>query len=134
MNIVILKGRLVADPVVKVLDLREGKVPVCTFTVATSRQYTKKSNGEKVKEVQYIDCEAWSSGASLIGQYMCKGKEVLLNGLLKQDKWQDKDGNKRSRLFVRVENFEFCGKPSDNSSNNNEDQVEPEKDSDTESF
>jgi single-strand DNA-binding protein len=76
---------------------------VVNFTVAVSREYTK-ANGEKDKVASFINCEAWDTGAEIIGSSFKKGDLVLVEGSLRNDSWE-KDGVKHSSLKVRVNNF-----------------------------
>ena len=79
---------------------------VAQLSIAVNRQY-KDRNGEQVKETTYVDCEAWGRTAEVMSQYLGKGKPVFVEGRLKLDQWQDKDGNNRSKLKMVVEKFEF---------------------------
>lgn len=104
MNLVCIKGNLTRDPEVKVLDLNGKKVSVANFTVAVSR-FFKKANGERDKDTTFIACEAWDSGAENLGKYFVKGDPILIEGSIKVDNWE-KDGQKMSRMKVRVNNFD----------------------------
>jgi single-strand DNA-binding protein len=106
MNIVVLKGNLTKDPVARTVKLPSGKeVVVCNFSIAVNRKY-EKEDGTKESEVTFVDCEAWDSGASAIQRYLKKGSGILINGSLKLDQWES-EGQKRSKLKVRVGQFEF---------------------------
>lgn len=112
MNIVILKGNLARDPELRVVGTGDKQTSVVNFTVATSREYTK-NNGEKDKITSFINCEAWDSGAEVIGESFKKGDLVLVEGSLRNDSWE-KDGVKHSTLKVRVNNFSKITKLSRN--------------------
>lgn len=103
MNIVLLKGNLARDPELRVVGSGDKQTSVVNFTVATSREYTK-NNGEKDKVTSFINCEAWDSGAEVIGESFKKGDLVLIEGSLRNDSWE-KDGVKHNTLKVRVNNF-----------------------------
>lgn len=103
MNITLLKGNLARDPEVRTVNTAGKQTSVVNFTVATSREYTK-SNGEKDKITSFINCEAWDSGAEVIGSSFKKGDLVLIEGSLRNDSWE-KDGVKHNTLKVRVNNF-----------------------------
>lgn len=106
MNDVCLKGNLVRDPEVKEVTGYEGKTThVANFTVAVSR-YFKRANGEKDKDTTFIPCEAWDTGAETLGKYCHKGDPILVKGSIKMESWENKDGDKRSRLKVRVSTFD----------------------------
>jgi len=103
MNITLLKGNLARDPEMRTISSNGKQTVVVNFTVATSREYTK-ANGEKDKITSFINCEAWDSGAEVIGSSFKKGDLVMIEGSLRNDSWE-KDGVKHSTLKVRVNNF-----------------------------
>ena len=103
MNISIFRGNLVRDPEVRYIDKTGKQTAVVNFTVATSREYTK-ANGEKDKITTFVPCEAWDSGAEVIGNSFKKGDLVFVEGSLRNDSWE-KDGVKHNSLKVRVNNF-----------------------------
>lgn len=104
MNTVILKGNLAGDPEAKEVNANGRDTTVVRFNLAVQR-YFKRSDGTRDKDVTFIPCEAWDSGAETIKKILSKGDPVLINGALKVDQWE-KDGQKFSRLKVRVQNFE----------------------------
>jgi single-strand DNA-binding protein len=107
LNTVILAGRLTRDPEVKTLP---GDKAVVSFSLAINRRF-KGADGELKEEVTFVDCEAWNRLAELVGQYLVKGSGCYLEGRLKLDSWQDKDGKPRSRLKVVAETVQFMDKP-----------------------
>jgi len=106
MNKVILKGNLTRDPQIKYLP---SQMAVAEFGLATNRRYKDK------EEVTFVDCTAFGKQAEIINKHCQKGKQLLIDGRLKFDSWDDKNGGgKRTKLSVVVENFEFIGGPSGN--------------------
>lgn len=103
MNIVILRGNLTRDPELRTVTTGDKQTSVVSFTVAVSKDFTR-ANGTKDKIVSYIQCEAWDSGAEVIGSSFQKGDLVMIEGSLRNDSWE-KDGVKHSTLKVRVNNF-----------------------------
>lgn len=118
MNITLLKGNLARDPELRTVATGGKQTSVVNFTVATSREYTK-ANGEKDKITSFINCEAWDSGAEVIGSSFKKGDLVLIEGSLRNDSWE-KDGVKHSTLKVRVNNFSKITRLSKNESRQEE--------------
>lgn len=118
MNITLLRGNLTRDPELRKIDSNGKTVSVVNFTVAVSREYTKAS-GDKDKVTTFINCEAWDSGAEVIGESFRKGDLVMVEGSLRNDSWE-KDGVKHSTLRVRVNNFSKITKLSKNRSNEQE--------------
>lgn len=112
MNISILRGNLARDPELRKVNTGGKQTSVVNFTVAVSREYTK-NNGEKDKVTSFINCEAWDTGADMIGASFKKGDLVLVEGSLRNDTWE-KDGVKHSTLKIRVNNFSKITKLSKN--------------------
>lgn len=110
----IIVGNLTRDP-----ELRStpNGASVCSFSVAVNRTF-RDANGEQKEDVSFIDCSAWGKLGEMISQYAKKGTGVLVSGRLSQHSWEDKDGNKRSRTEIVVEDFNFTtsGNRGDNSS------------------
>jgi single-strand DNA-binding protein len=109
-NKVILIGNLTRD--VELKQLPSGN-PVAQIGLAINRKWKDKA-GEDQEEVTFVDCEAWGKTAEIMAKYLAKGKPVFIDGRLKLDSWE-KDGEKRSKLKVVVESFQFLssGKGSD---------------------
>ena len=68
-----------------------------------------KKGEEWVDEVSFIDLTLWSRQAENAAEYLSKGSAILVEGRLKQESWEDKEGNKRSKLKVVVDQFKFIG-------------------------
>lgn len=105
-NKVLLMGNLTRDPQLKYLP---NQTPVVEFGIACNRKY-KLQSGEQKEEVTFVDCSAFGRTAEVINQYFTKGKPIFVEGRLKYDQWEDKQGGgKRSKLSVSIENFQFIG-------------------------
>ena len=105
-NRVILLGNLTRDPQLKYLP---SQTAVAEFGLAMNRKF-RTQTGEDREEVTFVDCSAFAKQAELINQYFTKGKPIFIEGRLKLDSWEDKQGGgKRSKLSVVVENFQFVG-------------------------
>ncbi len=102
-NKVFLMGNLTRDVELKYTPSNQ---PVATFGLAMNRRY-KTRDGENREETTFVDCEAWARTAEVMSEYLSKGRPVFIEGRLKLDQWQDKEGNNRSKLRVVVENFQF---------------------------
>jgi single-strand DNA-binding protein len=104
LNRVLLVGRLTRDP-----ELRQttGGASFCRFSVANNRNYTQ--NGERREEVSFFNCVAWGRQAEIINQYCRKGKQVAIEGRLRQNSWQDKDGKKQSTVEVVIDQLQMLG-------------------------
>ena len=105
-NSVILMGNVTRDPQLKQLP---NQTVVAEFGLAASRKY-RTAEGEDREEVCFVDCTAFGKQAEVISQYCKKGKPLFVQGRLRYDTWEDKQGGgKRSKLSVVVENFQFVG-------------------------
>jgi single-strand DNA-binding protein len=105
-NRVILMGNLTRDPQLKYLP---SQTAVAEFGLAMSRKF-KTASGEDREEVCFVDCAAFAKTGELINQYFQKGKPIMIEGRLKYDSWEDKQGGgKRSKLSVVIESFQFVG-------------------------
>ncbi len=106
-NKVILIGNLTRDPELRVTP--KG-TPVCQFGLAVNRQFKDEASGQTREEVTFIDLEAWGKQAETIAKFCTKGRPLYVEGRLKFDQWDDKtSGQKRSKLKVVLENFQFLG-------------------------
>jgi single-strand DNA-binding protein len=105
-NRVTLIGNLTRDPETR--DLPSGTT-LCEFGLATTRHY-KTAGGDDREETCFIDCTAFGKQAEVLSQYVTKGRPLFVEGRLKYDQWDDKNGaGKRSKISVIVENFQFLG-------------------------
>ncbi|MHC4107281.1 MAG: single-stranded DNA-binding protein [Planctomycetota bacterium] len=102
-NKVFLMGNLTRDVELKYTPNNQA---VAAIGIAVNRRYRTKE-GEDREDTTFVDCEAWGRTAEVMNQYLAKGRPVFVEGRLKLDRWQDKDGNNRSKLRVVVENFQF---------------------------
>ena len=105
-NKVILMGNLTRDPQLKYLPTQTA---VAEFGIAMNRKF-KTASGEDREEVTFVDCAAFGRTGEVINQYFQKGKPIFIEGRIKYDSWEDKQGGgKRSKISVVVENFQFVG-------------------------
>jgi single-strand DNA-binding protein len=103
-NKVILMGNLTRDPETRQTPNGQS---VTNFALAVNRTW-KGQDGSTQEAVSYIDCVAWGRTGEIIAQYMQKGRPLLVSGRLDQRSWEQ-DGNKRSKVEVIVEDFNFVG-------------------------
>ena len=102
LNHVSFQGRFVEDP--KFGQTNSG-TDYANFRLAWSEKY-------KDKETRcFLECKAFGSTAQFMSKYMNqKGQEILAEGKLNTDEWQDQEGNKRSKIVLMVSGVHFCGK------------------------
>ena len=106
-NRVILLGNLTRDPELRHLP---SNMAVCSFGLAVNDRYKDKSTDQWVERPNFIDCEAFGRTGEIIQQYVSKGRPLFVEGKLRFSQWDDKNtGQKRSKLTVVVDNFQFVG-------------------------
>lgn len=107
MNHVTIIGNMTRDPEMKYTQQGTG---ICDFNVAVNRKWKDKASGEQKEEVSFIECVAFGRTGELVAQYLKKGRQVGVEGYLKQDRWEDKaSGQKRSKTRVVATNVIFLG-------------------------
>jgi len=102
-NKTILAGHLTRDPQVRFITNEKA---VANFGIAINHRY-KGSDGQMKEDVTFVDIEAWGKTAELVGQYLAKGRACFIEGRLKLDSWDDKDGQKRQKLKVVADSVQF---------------------------
>jgi len=106
-NQVILMGRLTRDPEQRTTTT--GKV-IVSFSIAVDR-------GGQDDTADFFNVNAWEKLGELVMQYLSKGRRVLVQGRLRQDRWDDKEtGKKQSRIEVTATDVTFLDGPSDGAS------------------
>ena len=99
-NKVILGGRLTSD--IELKQTQSG-ISVCSFSLAVNRK-VGKDQGQKT---DFIDCTAWRQTAEFLSRYFKKGSSLCVVGNLQKSDWTDKDGNKRYKVDVVVDEAMF---------------------------
>lgn len=111
LNKVMLIGNLTRDPEVRYTP--KGTA-VTDIGLAVNRVYST-DDGDKREETTFVDITLWGRQAEIAGQYMKKGRPIYVEGRLQLDTWDDKQsGQKRSKLKVVGDNFQFLGSREDN--------------------
>ncbi|MCL4133032.1 UNVERIFIED_CONTAM: hypothetical protein GTU68_061869, partial [Idotea baltica] len=95
-NQVQLIGHVGLDPEIRSLD--SGK-RLATFSIATNEQYTN-ATGTKITNTSWHRIEVWGSLVDVVEKYLCKGKQVAIQGKLQNKQYEDKQGNKRMSTSV----------------------------------
>lgn len=106
-NKVILVGNLTRDPEVKYTS---GGTAVTEVGLAVNRTWFDKQQNQKREETTFVDVTLWGRQAEVAGEYLSKGRSVLIEGRLQLDTWDDREtGKKRSKLRVVGENMTMLG-------------------------
>lgn len=104
-NRVILLGNLTRDPELRYIP---SGTAVTEIGLAVNDR-RKAANGEWVEETTFVDVTLWGRTAEIATEYLSKGSPVLIEGRLKLDSWQDKEGQKRQKLRVIGERMQMVG-------------------------
>ncbi len=102
-NHVILIGRLTRDAELK---YTAGGMAVCKFSLAVNRRV--KRNDQWTEEGNFFDVVLWGRAGEAINQYLLKGKQVAVEGELRQDRWEQ-DGQNRSKVEIQANNVQLLG-------------------------
>lgn len=106
-NKVILVGNLTRDPEVRYIP---SGTAVCDISLAVNSQWTDRKTNERKEEVTFVEVTLWGRTAEIAGEYLAKGRPVLIEGRLTQDSWEDKEtGQKRSKLKVVADGMQLLG-------------------------
>ena len=110
-NKVILVGNLTRDPQVRYTP---SGTPVAEIGLAVNRYWMDKQTNSRREETTFVDVTLWSRDAEVAGEYLAKGRSVLIEGRLQLDTWDDKTtGQKRSKLRVVGERMQMLGSRGD---------------------
>jgi len=96
-------GRLTRDPELRYTP--SGKA-VCKFGLAINRNY-RNQEGNNVEDTLFINVSAWGRQAEHCSQFLKKGRRVAVNGELKSNNWQDREGNKRVTYEINARSVQF---------------------------
>jgi len=107
-NKVVLLGNLTRDPELRTTN---NGTSVCSFSLAVNRTW-RDQEGNQQEAVTFVDCTAWAKAGEIIHQYTQKGRALLVSGRLESRSWEQ-DGQKRSKIEVTVEDFNFIGSGGD---------------------
>ena len=106
LNRVTLVGRLTRDAEVR--HLPASGTPVRRFSIAVNR-YRKGDDGRTAEEASFFDIVLWGERWDSIGDYLRKGKQVAIDGELRQDRWTQQDGQQRSKVEIVAQNVQLLG-------------------------
>ena len=113
-NRVVISGNLTSDP-----ELRQtaGGLPVLGFSVAVNDRRKNQSTDEWEDYPNFVDCTMFGARADSVAKFLSKGAKVAMEGKLRWSQWE-KDGQKRSKLEVIVDELEFMSRSNGNQASN----------------
>jgi single-strand DNA-binding protein len=109
LNKVLLIGNLTRDPEVRMLPSGRS---VCNFGLAINRNF-KDAEGNRREETTFVDVESFGPRGEALARFFSKGQPIFVEGRLKLNQWESQTGEKRSKLLVDLENWEFMGAKQD---------------------
>ncbi len=128
-NKIILIGNLTRDPEVRYTP--QG-TSVCNFGIAVNRKY--KQGDEVKEEVTFINIVVFGKQADTCGQYLNKGRAVLVEGRLQERRWETEDGQKRSKYEVVAQTVRFLSRKTEGNATGGENISSPDETTDLEPF
>lgn len=114
-NTVTVQGRLTRDPDLQYIS---SGTALLKFTIANSVY-----NGKKDDHVNFFNCEMWGRMAEGLADYLYKGRECVVTGELRQDRWSDQNGNNRNKIKIIVQKFFFAGSDSSSQGGGRQDET-----------
>ena len=109
-NKVIFQGRLTADPEVR---YTQSQVANLEMSVAWSEKY------KEVETKCFLRCKAWRNTAEFIGNYFSKGQEIMIEGHMVTEQWED-NGENKNRTICVIDKCHFCGSKANSNTNSNQ--------------
>jgi single-strand DNA-binding protein len=102
-NRVLLIGNLTGDPEL----IEAGKSKIVNASLA-NHQFFENGQEERQEATTFVDIKIWGSSAENFAKFVRRGQEILVEGSLRQDRWEDDKGNKRSKLYLNVVTWQFA--------------------------
>ena len=122
-NKVILVGNLTRDPQIKHTT---GGTAIAELGMAIGRKWFDKTTNQQKEETTFVDVTLFGKQAEVAGQYLAKGRPVMIEGRLQLDSWEDREtGHKRSKLRVVGENLVLMGGKRDEGPGEEQQSVQP---------
>lgn len=112
-NIVVLTGRLTADPELKTTP---SGISVTSFSIAVNRRFARSGEGQ---QTDFINIVAWRQSAEFVAKYFKKGSMIGIEGSIQTRKYTDKNGNNRTAFEVVANNVQFVESKRDSAGQDN---------------
>jgi single-strand DNA-binding protein len=107
LNKVFLMGNLTRDPE---LRYTPSGTAVADLGLAVNDNYTSR-DGKQVERTLFVDVVAWQRQAETVSEYLSKGSPIFVEGRLQLDEWENKEGEKRTKIRVVAQRVQFLGSP-----------------------
>ena len=109
-NRVLLIGNLTSDPEL----IEAGKSKVVNASLA-NHQFFENGQEERQEVTTFVEIKIWGSSAENFAKFARRGQEILVEGSLRQDRWEDDQGNKRTKLYLNVMSWQFAQRKNEES-------------------
>ena len=109
LNKVLIAGRLGHSPDLKYLP---SGMAVCNLSLAATRYYRNKA-GEKCEETTWIDVKCWDKTAEMVAESTGKGRAVIVEGSLKEERWTGRDGEEKKKIVINAQRIAPLDWPAD---------------------
>jgi single-strand DNA-binding protein len=109
-NLCVLIGNLTRDPELKSVGQNDSSL--CECSLAINEDYTG-ADGNKKEFTSFVDFKIWGKKGEVFSEHMHKGSTVLIQGKLRQERWETQNDEKRSRIVMMVDQFKFLDSKGD---------------------
>ena len=110
-NKVILVGRVGQDPEFKTMTSGDG---LATFSMATGERWRDKNTNETKERTEWHNIKCWRRLAEIVRDYVKKGQPLYIEGKMRTEKWQDKEGVDKQRTVIEVTELQMLGSKNEN--------------------
>ncbi len=112
LNMVAMVGRLTRDSELRMTQSGNG---ILRFSIAVNRR-KRTADGNWEDEANFFDCSMFGKNAQTMANYLKKGRQVAIQGELRQDRWNGQDGQARTRVEIAVNSLQLVGARADGAS------------------
>lgn len=106
-NSVSIAGRLTRDPELRYTNANKA---FCKCGIAAGKRY-RDANGDWKQKTAFVDFTLWEGAAEYLAEHAAKGDAVYIEGSLVQNEWEDKEGNKRSKVEINAQRIQTLAWP-----------------------
>ena len=110
LNRVLLIGNLTGDPEL----IEAGKSKIVNASLA-NHQFFENGQDERQEVTTFVEIKIWGSSAENFAKFARRGQEILVEGSLRQDRWEDDQGSKRTKLYLNVMSWQFAQRKNEES-------------------
>lgn len=103
-NNLVVVGRLTKDP-----ELKYSQTGLARLSVSIAVNRSRKQGEQWIDEASFFDVIVWGKQAESLSNRIARGSQIVISGFLKQDKWQDQQGQSRSKVYIVAESVQGCG-------------------------